>query len=296
MATLHDIKTEIKSVKNIQKISRAMKLVATAKLKQAVDRVNATRPYLEKLRNIIIHLFQVEQVNKIEHPYFKTHDRVDRIALIVVAGDRGMCGSLNSDILKKADEIIAATKAKKIKIELHLIGKKAIDYYWKKDLEIGDTILGLSRKPELKQIHNFVEKIALRYMQNDFQKVQIVFAKFISTLSNVPHHEFVLPTSYEQIKALGKTEEISEDCLIEPDTASIMDKILPHYTDMAFFQYILEAVACEHASRMVAMTAATDKAEEIIDKLSLDYNRARQGVITRQIIEIVSGAEAMETV
>lgn len=301
MANLREIKQRAKSVTNTQQITRAMKMVAAAKLRKAQERALAARPFAFKLKEMLTNV--AGNSTELVHPLLEVRE-VEKVGIIILTSDKGLAGAYNSNVLKHAKELIDQNMDKQL--EFILIGKKAVDYMnrLKKqyDAEIND------RSDSFKIIKTFIEfpdavsfneakeiaDLAIDfYEKSDLDTVYVVYNKFVSAMSQVPTTVKLLPLETDELKEEGGNK-VQDQYIFEPSPEEILTQLLPKYIEIMIYQTLLESRASEHGARMVAMGSATDNAGEIIDRLTLLYNRARQANITTEISEIVSGAEALK--
>lgn len=286
MAGAKEIRTKIKSVKNTQKITRAMEKVAMSKMRRAQERMAAARPYAEKIRVVLGHLAAANLEYK--HPY--TVERpVKRVAFLIVSSDRGLCGGLNMNAFRQAVREIREWKAKGVEVDVALVGSKAIAFFKR----VGGNVLGttsqLGDKPELEQLLGVINLMSKAYREEKVDRVFLVGNEFVNTMTQKPEVRQLLP-----VLPIEDEDLLSNwDYLYEPTSKELMDTVLQRYVESQVYQAVIENVASEQAARMVAMKAATDNAGKIIDDLQLTYNKARQASITKELSEIVGGAAAI---
>ncbi len=284
MASLRDIKRRIKSVKNTQQITKAMKMVSAAKLRRAEEEIKAARPYASKMREVIGRLlFRLEGV---DHPLLQERDVASR-EFIVITADRGLCGGFNSNIIKMAESKIGQSRNEDIDVSLTLIGKKAITYFGKRDVKIR------ARYPNPGRVdYSWTAKVGEglidSFIGGGVDEVYLVFAEFRSVLVQQPVVKRLLPIDVERLEEGG-----GGDYIFEPSERDILNRLLPKYVYVQFYTAFLESIASEHGARMTAMDSATNNAAEMIANLTLYYNRARQAAITKELMDIVNGVEAM---
>lgn len=286
MAGAKEIKTKIASVKNTQKITSAMEMVAASKMRKAQDRMAASRPYAENMRKVIGHIAQANLDFK--HPMLEVRD-VKRVGYIVVATDRGLCGGLNVNLFKKVVADLKTWKDQGAEIEFCPIGARSVQFFKNFGGEISAHASGLGDAPKLADLIGTVRVMLKAYNEGKLDRLFIVFNEFVNTMTQTPVIEQLLP--------LPKSEEevasYSWDYLYEPSPREILETLLTRYIESQVYQAVVENIASEQAARMVAMKAATDNAGELIDDLQLVYNKARQAAITQELSEIVSGASAV---
>jgi F-type H+-transporting ATPase subunit gamma len=288
MAGGKEIKSKIASVKNTQKITSAMEMVAASKMRRAQERMAASRPYATNMRSVIGHI--AEGSLEYRHPYMETRD-VKRVGYIVISSDRGLCGGLNINLFKQTMKDAAQWSTKGAEIDFALIGTKAVTFF--NSFGNGNVIAqtsGLGDKPSLKELIGSVQVMLTAYDEGKLDRLYVVYNKFVNTMIQTPTIDQLLP--------LPKQEAESEkshhwDYIYEPDAKELLDTLLVRYVESQVYQGVVENVACEMAARMVAMKSATDNASDMIDDLQLVYNKARQASITQELGEIVAGAAAV---
>ena len=299
MANLRDIRRRIKSVKNTSQITKAMELVAAAKMKKAQDQAIAGRGYADKLNSVLVNL--KENTEEESHPLLA--QRVGKKELmLVISTDRGLCGGLNTNLLKKVyaeagDDVEFVTVGRKLRRSLAKAGKELIS-----DWEVPDPVPFNDAKP----IAKFLTE---KFLSGDYDRITVAFSNFVSTLTQKPHVSQLLPISadglaekqdYEGVGKKGdvaetdKASSLSKEYEFEPSADEVLDRLLPLYINFQIYQMLVEARASEHSARMVAMKAATDNAKNLIKDLTLEYNKARQAAITAELLEITTAMKAME--
>jgi F-type H+-transporting ATPase subunit gamma len=287
MAVGKEIRSKIMSVKNTQKITKAMEMVAASKKRRAQERMQTSRPYADKIRNIISHLAHAHP--EYRHPYLRPRDTVKRIGLIVVSTDKGLCGGLNINVFKQAILAIQGWKSQQIEIALGVIGKKAGAFFRK----VGGNVLAkvdqLGDTPHLQSLIGTVKTMLDAYDRGEIDALYIAQNRFINTMTQKPQVVKLLPLE----PAADQKLEYHWDYLYEPDAKEVLDALLPRYIESQIYQAVVENVACEMAARMIAMKNATSNAGELIKELQLRYNKQRQAAITQELSEIVAGAAAV---
>ncbi len=287
MSDAKEIRTKIKSIKSTQKITRAMQMVAASKMRKAQDRMQASRPYSEKIRNVISHLVQ----GRLEYKHaFMVERETKRIGFIVVSTDRGLCGGLNANLLKTTVQTMRNWNMQSIPIDICSIGKKAESFFRRMGGNVVSSLSNLGNKPGLLDVIGTVKVMLDMYVEEKVDKVYLVYNEFVNTMVQKPKVELILPVISETPLEEGK---FSWDYLYEPDAKELIEALLTRYVESLVYQGIVENVACEQAARMVAMKSASDNAAELIEDLQLIYNKARQAAITRELSEIVAGAAAV---
>lgn len=287
MATLRDIKRRIKSVKNTQQITKAMKMVSAAKLRRAEEEIRAARPYAFKMRDVIGRLLQ--RLEGVEHPLLQGRDLISKRELIVITADRGLCGGFNSNIIRVAEGKIRESRNEDIDVSLTLIGRKAITYFGKRDMKIRAEYPNPG-KVDYSWAAGLGRDLIDSFIKGEVDDIYLVFAEFKSVLVQRPMVIRLLPVDVER---LGEGEA-AVDYIFEPSVKDILDRLLPKYVYVQLYTAFLESIASEHGARMTAMDSATNNASEMIARLTLYYNRARQAAITKELMDIVNGVEAMK--
>jgi F-type H+-transporting ATPase subunit gamma len=289
MASGKEIRTKIKSVKNTQKITRAMEMVATSKMRKAQERMKAARPYGEKIRNVAGHLSQA--LVDYEHPYLQKRDTVKRVGLIMVSSDKGLCGGLNTNALRSAFNKMKELHDKGVETAVTAIGNKGLGFMKRNGAKVVSSAVGLGDTPHLEQLIGPIKVMIDAYIAGEVDEVHIVYTRFINTMKQEPVIEQLLPLSseaFEQPKSAHNWEY-----LYEPDAKTVVDDLMNRYIEALVYQAVAENIASEQAARMVAMKAATDNADNVIGSLQLLYNKTRQAAITKELSEIVGGAAAV---
>lgn len=286
MPAPREIRNKIKSVKNTQKITRAMEKVAMSKMRRAQERMSAARPYAEKIRVVLGHLAAANL--EYRHP-FTVEREVKRVAYLIVSSDRGLCGGLNMNAFRAVVRSVKEWKDKGVETDVALIGNKAISFFKR----VGGTVLGtanqLGDKPQLEQLLGVIKIMSDAYRNGQVDRVYLVSAQFVNTMTQKPGIRQLLPV--EPVRGEGLLSHW--DYIYEPSSSELMDTVLQRYVESQVYQAVIENAACEQAARMVAMKSATDNAGKIIGALQLSYNKARQASITKELSEIVGGAAAI---
>ncbi len=298
MANLRDIRRRIKSVKNTAQITRAMQLVAAAKMKKAQDQALAGREYADKLNHVLVNL--KENVDEESHPLLEKR-KGEKTLTLVISTDKGLCGGLNANLMKLVrreanDSTTYVTVGKKLRMQLEKTGDEI-----KADFIVADPVPFSQARPIAKFLTD-------QFLEGNYDKIKVCFTNFVSTLSQTPHVAQLLPIESSKLaerreyEGLGKVEiqetnhkeALSRDYEFEPSPEVVLDTLLPQYLNFQIYQMILEARASEHSARMVSMKAATDNAKNMISDLTLDYNKLRQAAITAELLEITTAMKAME--
>jgi len=287
MAGSKEIRTKIKSVQNTRKITKAMEMVAASKMRRAQERMRTSRPYGEKIRNVAAHISHANP--EYRHPFLVARDSVKRIGLIVVTTDKGLCGGLNTNALRLALNKIKEWEALGEEIEVCTLGNKGLGFMQRLGASVVAQVTGLGDKPQMDKLIGTLKVMLDGYTQDRFDRLLIIYTKFVNTMKQEPVVEQLLPLSGD---ALGAPEG-SWDYIYEPDAKAVLDQVLTRYVEALIYQGVAENMASEQSARMVAMKAASDNAGKVIDELTLIYNKTRQASITKELSEIVAGAAAV---
>jgi F-type H+-transporting ATPase subunit gamma len=281
-----EIRSKIASVKNTQKITKAMQMVATSKIRRAQERMRRARPYAQKMRNVIGHLTQANPDYR--HPFLLTREP-QAIGLIVISTDRGLAGGLNANVFRETLVQLRDWQGKGATVSLTLIGSKGLTFFRRLNVPILASVANLGDRPHVKDLIGAVKVMLDAYRERKLDRLLLVNAQFVNTMTQKPVATQLLP-----IEELD-TEDLQEhwDYIYEPDAAAILDGLLMRYIESQVYRGAVESVASEQAARMVAMKAATDNAGKLISELQLVYNKARQAAITKELSEIVGGAAAV---
>lgn len=286
MAGGKEIKSKIGSVKNTQKITSAMEMVAASKMRKAQDSMAASRPYAENMRNVIGHI----ALGNLEyrHPYMVERE-AKRVGYIVVSTDRGLCGGLNINLFKQVLADAGKQQAAGADVEFAVVGSKATTFFNNMGAKVTSQISGLGDNPSLTDLIGSVKVMLNAYDNGQIDRLFIVYNKFVNTMTQKPTIDQLLPLPKSDDDAIKHRW----DYLYEPDAQALLENLLVRYTESQVYQGVVENLACEQAARMVAMKAATDNAGDLIDDLQLVYNKARQASITQELGEICAGAAAV---
>jgi F-type H+-transporting ATPase subunit gamma len=282
-----EIRTKIKSVQNTRKITKAMEMVSASKMRKAQERMRMGRPYAEKIRNVAAHISHAHP--EYHHPFLVDHDKVKRIGIIVVTTDKGLCGGLNTNLLRLAQNRIKDWKSQGEEIEVCTIGNKGFGFMNRMETQIVSHVVGLGDRPNMDKLVGAVKVMLDGYREGRFDQLLLFYTRFINTMKQEPVVEQLLPLSGEQ---LGTPSGVW-DYIYEPDAKKVLDHLLGRYIEALVYQAVAENMASEQSARMVAMKAATDNAGSVIKELTLVYNKARQAAITKELSEIVAGAAAV---
>ena len=294
MPSLKDIRRRISSVKNTQKITKAMKLVAAAKLRRAQNAMTELKPYAGKYREVLTSLIQqgAGQGDSV-HPLLEVRE-VKRMAIIALASDRGMCGGFNTNAQRALSNFMKKYgKRESVEMIIYPVGRRMTQYVKRRGYKVGTVCENIIKLADENQIRDLSLEIQEGFEKGEFDEVILIGNRFKNAISQIPSVEKLLPFSADALGDDGDTES-SGDLLYEPDADTLLGFVVPQYVDVQIRQGILESIAGEHAARMNAMSNATDNAGEMIGSLTLQMNRARQAAITKELMEIIGGAEALK--
>jgi F-type H+-transporting ATPase subunit gamma len=287
MAGSKEIRTKIKSVENTRKITRAMEMVAAAKMRKAQDRMRAARPYAERIRHVAAHLAHANPEYK--HPFLVKRDTVKNVGVILITSDKGLCGGLNTNVLRLAVNRMKEIEGTGAGIRVSPIGNKGFSFMTRIGARIQSHLTGLGDTPRVENLIGTVKVMLDAYVAGEIDAIYLSYNKFVNTMKQEPVFEPVLPLSGD----LMAKREATWDYIYEPDAKVVVDQLLMRYIESLVYAAVTENQAAEQSSRMVAMKAASDNAKTVIGELKLVYNKARQAAITKEISEIVGGAAAV---
>jgi F-type H+-transporting ATPase subunit gamma len=289
MAGSKEIRTKIKSVQNTRKITKAMEMVAASKMRKAQERMRRARPYAEKIRNIAAHLASANP--EYRHPFLVHHDTVKACGMIVITTDKGLCGGMNTNILRAVTAKLRDLEKDGEKIDVTAIGNKGFSFMNRVGAKVVSHVIQLGDTPHLEKFIGPIKVQLDAYTRGEIDRVFLCYTRFINTMKQEPVVEQLLPLPAEKLGEAGA--DYSWDYIYEPDAQSVLDELLVRYIETLIYQAVAENMASEQSARMVAMKAASDNAKKVIDDLQLSYNKARQASITKELSEIVSGAAAV---
>ncbi|TAE98068.1 MAG: F0F1 ATP synthase subunit gamma [Oscillatoriales cyanobacterium] len=314
MANLKTIRDRIKSVKNTKKITEAMRLVAAAKVRRAQEQVTATRPFADRLAEVLYGLAERLQFENLDLPLLKKRE-VKTVGLLVVSGDRGLCGGYNGNIIKYAENRAKELKAEGVEYKYILVGRKATQYFQRREQPIDATYTNLEQIPTAPEAAMIADELLSLFLSGTVDRIELVYTKFVSLISSRPVIQTLLPldpqgleTPDDEIfrltsqggefkvsrdKVAAPTKSLPRDMIFEQDPAQILDALLPLYLNNQLLRALQESAASELAARMTAMNNASENASDLIGSLTLTYNKARQAAITQEILEVCGGAEAL---
>ncbi len=287
MAGAKEIRTKIGSIQNTQKITRAMEMVAASKMRKAQDRMQAARPYAERMRRVIAHVAAAQPEYK--HSYLLARDEVKRIGYIVVSSDRGLCGGLNNNLFRMLLRELDENRSNDVDMDFCMIGNKGANFFRRLNVNIIAQATHLGDAPAIEDLIGTVKAMLDAYHEERIDRLYLAYNQFINSMTQGPSIEQLLP------REPSEAEEVKHywDYIYEPEAKSVLDQLLSRYIESLVYQGVVENGACEQAARMVAMKSASDNAGELISELQLAYNKARQAAITQELSEIVAGAAAV---
>ncbi len=292
MATLSDIKKRIGSVKSTQKITKAMKMVAAAKLRRAQSNLMNHRPYANKLQDVVKEMVHASY-DDVVHPLLKEKETANNIELLIYTSNKGLCGGFNSNLLRKSESMIKEWKAKNINTAINVIGKKARDFFKVRHIEMAYEYLGWADKLSFKDATGLASKAVNRFLSDDLDEYYIVYNSFVSTITHEITKQRLLPITLDSSDTINTAPAYGFDFIYEPEKIELYESILKQYIAIQIYRAHLESVTSELGARMAAMENATNNAGDMISYLTLQYNRARQAAITTELMDIVNGAEAL---
>ncbi|MEQ1834995.1 MAG: F0F1 ATP synthase subunit gamma [Candidatus Nitrotoga sp.] len=288
MAGSKEIRTKIKSVENTRKITRAMEMVAASKMRKAQDRMRAARPYAEKIRQVAAHLSRANPEYK--HPFLIKRDVIKNVAVIIITSDKGLCGGLNTNVLRLVVTRMKEWEGESKNISICAIGNKGFSFMSRIGAKVKSHMIGLGDIPHIEKLIGAVKVMLDAYNSGEIDAIYISYNGFVNTMKQEPRMEQLLPLSSEKLEPVNGS---TWDYIYEPDAKVVVDELLVRYIESLVYNAVTENQASEQSARMVAMKAASDNAKEVIGELKLIYNKARQAAITKEISEIVGGAAAV---
>ncbi len=282
-----EIRVKIRSVQNTRKITKAMEMVAASKMRKAQDRMRHARPYGEKIRNVAAHISHANP--EYRHPFLVHRDSVKRVGVIVITTDKGLCGALNTNLLRMVLNQYKAWQAEGEEVDVCCIGNKGFGFMQRLGANIASHAIQIGDRPQMDKLIGTIKVMLDGYTKDRFDRLVIGYTRFLNTMKQEPVLEQLLPLSGER---LGAPETVW-DYLYEPEAKAVLDQVMTRYIEAIIFQAVAENMASEQSARMVAMKAASDNARDLIDELTLIYNKNRQAGITKELSEIVGGAAAV---
>lgn len=288
MAGAKEIRSKIASIKNTQKITRAMEMVAASKMRKTQERMRASKPYATKIYDVVKHIARA--TSEYRHP-FMTEREIKRVGIIVVTSDRGLCGGLNANLLRETIGTMRTWQQDGKEIDLCIVGRKGQAFFKRVGGNVLASVSNLGDTPKVKDLLGVVKVMLDAFYQGEIDALHVVYNEFVNTMTQTPKTRQLLPlpTAEEDSKTLGH----HWDYIYEPDAKELLDELLERYIELQVYQAVVENIACEQAAKMIAMKSATDNAGDLIKEFQLAYNKARQAAITQELAEIVGGAAAI---
>jgi F-type H+-transporting ATPase subunit gamma len=291
MAGSREIRTKIKSVQNTRKITKAMEMVAASKMRKAQERMRHARPYGDKIRTIAAHLAHAN--TEYRHPFLVRREGAKDVGVIVVTSDKGLCGGLNTNVLRLTMSKVKELQGESRGVMLTAIGNKGFGFLQRFGGNIVSHLTGIGDTPHMDRLVGPVKVMIDAYTQGKIGTIYIVYTRFINTMKQEPVVEQLLPLPADRLKDDSRASRKNWDYLYEPDARAVLDQLLTRYVEQIIYQSVAENIASEQSARMVAMKSASDNASSVIDDLTLVYNKTRQAAITKELSEIVGGAAAV---
>jgi F-type H+-transporting ATPase subunit gamma len=314
MANLKLIRDRIQSVKNTKKITEAMRLVAAAKVRRAQEQVTSTRPFADNLAQVLYNLQGRLRFEDVDLPLFEQR-KVDCVGLLVISGDRGLCGGYNSTVIRRTEQRIKELKAEGVSYKLVTVGRKATQYFERRQAPIDKSYVGLEQIPSSAEASKVADELLSLFLSESVDRVELIYTKFVSLISSKPVIQTLLPLTtqglevqddeifrlttrggdfqVEREKVTTPVASFPQDMIFEQDPVQILDALLPLYLNNQLLRALQESAASELAARMTAMNNASENASELVGSLTLEYNKARQAAITQELLEVVAGANAL---
>jgi len=295
MANLKEIKRKIGSVKNTQKTTNAMKLVSSAKLKRTEELAKRSKVYAAKLTELLNEIAQKMQntnANGIDNIFFNSGENPEKVDIVFITADKGLCGGFNSQTIKRVNKLIAGYQAQNVKVRLRAVGRKGIDYFKFNNVDLNDEIVGLSSAPDFQTAAEFISSVAESYVNGETDKIILVHNGYVNMITQEMKVDQVLPVDPSKLELNSiSTSELE----VEPDEDdTLLNALVKRYIEYTMYYSLIDSLAAEHSARMQAMDAATSNAKQMVKNLTVKYNKARQEAITTELIEIISGMESMK--
>ena len=292
MAVGKEILTKIRSVQNTQKITKAMQMVSTSKMRKTQDRMRLARPYAEKVRIVMSHLAQVETEHK-QLPILESRENIRRAGFILITTDKGLCGGLNANLLKRFLGQVQEYQQQGVEVEVICFGSKGLAACNRAGLNVVVSAVNLGDTPKMEVLLGSLTEVFQRYADGSLDIVHLVYSRFINTMRQEPNLETLLPIGHNVLNEISEAEEYGREYVYEPSPILVLEYLVRRYLESVVYQALCENMASEQSARMVAMKAATDNASNAIKELRLIYNKSRQAAITTELSEIVAGAAAV---
>jgi F-type H+-transporting ATPase subunit gamma len=289
MAGFKEIRTKIKSVESTRKITKAMEMVAVSKMRKAQDRMRASRPYAERVRNIAGHLAEANP--DYIHPFLVRHEAVRRAGIIVVTTDKGLCGGMNTNVLRVTTNRMRDYAGRGVGVDVVAVGGKGAGFLNRFGAHLVSQVTQLGDTPHLERLIGPVKVLTDAYVGNEIDEIRLCYTRFVNMMSQEPVEELLIPMGSESLRP--DRSALRLDYIAEPDAQTVIDELVGHYVESLIYRAVAENMASEQSARRMAMKAATDNAGNVIGELTLQYNKSRQASITQELTEIVSGAAAV---
>jgi F-type H+-transporting ATPase subunit gamma len=289
MAGFKEIRTKIKSVESTRKITKAMEMVAVSKMRKAQDRMRASRPYAERVRNIAGHLAEANP--DYVHPFMIRHETVRRAGIIVVTTDKGLCGGMNTNVLRLVTNRMRDYADRRVAVDVVAVGGKGAGFLNRFGAHLVSQVTQLGDTPHMERLIGPVKVLADAYQAGEIDEIRLCYTRFVNMMSQVPAEELLIPMGSETLRP--DRSALRLDYIAEPDAQTVIDELVGHYVESLIYRAVAENMASEQSARRMAMKAATDNAGSVIGELTLQYNKSRQAAITQEITEIVAGAAAV---
>jgi F-type H+-transporting ATPase subunit gamma len=289
MAGFKEIRTKIKSVESTRKITKAMEMVAVSKMRKAQARMRASRPYAERVRNIAGHLAEANP--DYVHPFMMEHEAMRRAGLIVISTDKGLCGGMNTNVLRLVTNRMRDYADRRIGVDVVAVGGKGASFLNRFGANVVSQVVQLGDTPHLERLIGPVKVLTDAYMDGSIDEIRLCYTRFVNTMAQEPVEELLIPMGSESLRP--DRSALRLDYISEPDPQTVIDELVGHYVEALIYRAVAENMAAEQSARRVAMKAATDNAGSVIGELNLKYNKSRQASITQEISEIVAGAAAV---
>ncbi|MGZ5313809.1 MAG: ATP synthase F1 subunit gamma [Solirubrobacterales bacterium] len=308
MATRKEVKSRIASVKNVQKITRAMEMVAAARLRRAEQRIEALRPYAQRLRKMTRNVAEAVGAEARGVPVLEERDPINKVGILLVTGDRGLAGSFNSQIIREGTRLARELRAEGKQVSFSAVGRRGVSTMRFRGEELRAEYIGFTDRPAFANAREIAEELISEYVDEELDRVELIYNRYVSPLTQYVRRQTLLPIQQAEVFGEGletlqaDEPEVDEKLaaahrralwVYEPDPDELLAELIPEYARLSVYRALLESTASEHGSRMTAMRNAAENAKEVISDLTLEMNRVRQAEITQEILEVVSGAEAL---
>jgi F-type H+-transporting ATPase subunit gamma len=308
MATRKEVKNRISSVKNVQKITRAMEMVAAARLRRAEQRIDALRPYARELRKMTRQVAEAAGAEARNLPVLQEHDEEKNVGVLLITGDRGLAGSFNSQIIRAGVQLQRELRGNGVQAAFSVVGRRGVSTMRFRGEELHGEYTGFTDRPAFANAREVAEKLVASYVDGELDRVELIFNRYVSPLTQYVWRQTLLPIQQAEVLGEGAEDEADEtdegdaDLIeahrkalwdYEPEPEELLAELIPEYAQLSVYRALLESTASEHGARMTAMRNAADNAKEVISDLTLEMNRVRQAEITQEILEVVAGAEGL---